>query len=154
LLRHIMMFGLPFLSVPVALARRKEREPELRLALIFAGLIGFVVPNFVIYKATWDIVKFYGLGVFFGNVLLADLATVVRRRTTHATALALVGVVILATISVWPWLLRFSIFDGRWGVPRSHGAPGLEVTAAIYKGTMNWVAPKDRVLATAPEAGM
>ena len=82
-LHHLTLFGLPLISLFVFPFLLRRRSFDLRVALLAAAVVGFVVPNLASYARSWDIVKFYGVGAFFANLVLA----VVFWRSTEEAAL-------------------------------------------------------------------
>jgi hypothetical protein len=64
------------------------------------------------YERSWDIVKFFGVGLFFGHLVLAVTATALTQRAP-STMPAVLGVVL--AVSCWSgafWLLRHGPLQG------------------------------------------
>ena len=86
-------------------ARATSRADPMRVALAAAAVIAFMVPNIVSYERSWDIVKFFSVAMFAGNLLFLDVLAAVSRIARAALA-ALAGVTSLV------WLLRFGALNG------------------------------------------
>lgn len=143
LAHHLVLFGLPLLGVPFALARTKQKPMDMRVILLVAVFVGFVIPNVMTYKRSWDIVKFLGVGMFFANLLFADvLAQLSRRRVVTAILVA------LTTSTCWLWLARSSVFDGRIGIHSMHFQPPPPIAEAVAEKLRPLVGPRQRVLST------
>jgi hypothetical protein len=147
LVHHLVVFGLPLLAVPLALWARRRQLDGLRLFLAAAAVLGLLVPNITSYERSWDIVKFFGVGAFFANVLLADWASTLPRR---ATALVL----LLSTPAAVVWLLRMSIFNGVLGVHPMQFGPPSPIAVATTAALDDRVGPRERVLSTNIELAM
>jgi hypothetical protein len=112
---HLFAFGLPLLAIPLTALRLRATEGApaantLRWCLAVAGAVGFLIPNLVGYERSWDVVKFYAIGAFFGAALLTDLlaATWERRPSFLPRTAILLG----ATLSIagsCKWLISESI---------------------------------------------
>ncbi|MFO0726251.1 MAG: hypothetical protein U1E65_20875 [Myxococcota bacterium] len=152
LLRHLVMFGLPLLALPLAFTRGPA--PWIRLGLLIGAVFGFLMPNIATYSRSWDIVKFYGVGEFCLNYLLAD--TLVRYlgriAAPKARAATLALMFVLATFSSWVWLLRYSVFDGNLA-PQAFGPPEIDVGEALVEFLGDRLHPHDRVLSTNIDVG-
>ena len=145
LLRYAVYFGLPFLLLPWAMPQA-FREGGLRWALALGAVFCFVVPSVVSYRRSWDIVKFLGVGMVWANVLFVD---VLARASTHRVRRFAVGAaVMLTTVSSFVWLLRMSVFDGRFGVPPMHFPGPSALAASVADRLEPWVGPRDRVFST------
>ena len=143
--QHLVLFGLPLLLLPVAVAETIARPRSTRIALAAAALIGFVVPNVVTYSRSWDIVKFLGVGMFFANALLAlRLAEWVKHGRLGGLAGALA--VLLTTNTAWLWLARVSVLDGRYGVPKIHFPASSRAGHTVGLQLEPIIGPRDRVL--------
>jgi hypothetical protein len=116
---HVFVFGLPLIAAPIALFRLKGEGRMLRIMLFAATAVAFLIPNLVVYARSWDVVKFYGVGGFFANLLFADTLAILFKRTVWRPALGVV-LAILSVVAGLMWLARMSVFDGRWGVPKYH----------------------------------
>ncbi|MEM7676337.1 MAG: hypothetical protein AAF449_10080, partial [Myxococcota bacterium] len=147
LAQHAVLFGLPWLLLPVALVWVVRRGDDRALTLLIGAVVGFIVPNIVTYARSWDIVKFLGVGMFFANILLAALlAAAIQRGRRWAGPVALA--VLMATNTAWLWLARSSIFDGRLGIPKMH-FPGS--SRAHHEWSQHFaplIPARDRVFAT------
>ncbi|MBI1949569.1 MAG: hypothetical protein HYS27_28035 [Deltaproteobacteria bacterium] len=110
-LRHLLLFGGSLLAAPLALTRLRADAGSLRAGLIAAAVAGFLVANMVSYGRSWDVVKFFAVGSFFGNLLLADLLASAFDRRAPWRALALTALV-LSTWSGAFWLLRHGPLNG------------------------------------------
>lgn len=154
ILRHLVMFGLPLLAVPLAFAQLRGPSPWIRWALLIGALFGFLMPNIATYARSWDIVKFYGVAELCANFLLADVLVRLLGRITgaKARAAALAGIFALASFSSWVWLLRYSVFDGNLA-PRAFGPPEIEVGEALVEFLGDRLRPHDRVLSTNIDVG-
>lgn len=142
-LHHLALFGLPLIALPIALARLGQEPRDLRLALGASALIGFAVPNLMTYDRSWDIVKFFGIGAFFANLLLADvLARFARPK------LILIPLILISTTTAWFWLVRSSFADGRFGVPAMHFPGPPEIAKQVSSRLERMIGPYDRVLST------
>ncbi|GEM_PF-1110665 len=154
LLRHLVMFGLPLLAIPLAFTQLRGPSPWIRWALLIGAIFGFTMPNVATYARSWDIVKFYGVGEFCANFLLADslVRYLGRISVPKLRAVALAGLFILGTFSSWVWLLRYSVFDGNLA-PRAFGPPEIEVGEALVEFLGDRLRPHDRVLSTNIDVG-
>ncbi len=155
LLHHLFVFGLPLVAAPLAVfARRAPGDGQagdgeadagqaLRRALLLGVLVGFAVPQLVTYARSWDIVKFFGIGAFFANLLLADVAARhVRRPVLRALVLA------LATPAALHWLVRMSVMNGVAGIHPMQFPRSPRTGEALY-AALDGVIPRDaRVLST------
>jgi hypothetical protein len=139
ILRYLVLFGVPLLALPFALVKLRRRPSMLRVALCSGALIGYLLPNFVVYERSWDIVKFLGIATFFANVLVADLLARARRPTV-----VIVG--LLTTLTGWAFLVRMSVMDGQLGVPRMHFGRHHAVDDLLADRLSPFVAPRQRVL--------
>lgn len=108
--RHVLLFGGSVLAVPVTLVRPSARRSPLRAGLMAAAAAGFVVANTVSYARSWDVVKFFAVGAFFGNLLLADLLAMPVARAWQRVAVAVV--LLASTWSATFWLVRHGPLNG------------------------------------------
>lgn len=150
LLRHALLFGGTALAIPLALLRWRAEPCGLRLGLMVAAGAGFAVANSISYARSWDGVKFFAVGAFFANLLLADLlATLLaaevpgrpRRRVLALAALAL---------SVWSggfWLLRHGPLNGLVAARYAERPPDA-VGAALLAAHGEHIGARERVLTT------
>jgi hypothetical protein len=139
ILRYLVLFGVPLLALPFAFAKMRRRPSMLRVALFWGATIGYLLPNFVVYERSWDIVKFLGIATFFANALVADLLV-------RARPITVVVVGLLTTLSGWAFLARMSVMDGRLGVPRMHFGRHHAVDDLLADQLSPLVAPRQRVL--------
>jgi hypothetical protein len=147
-LHHVVLFGLPILALPIAALRLKEEPRDLRLLLLVASFVGFFVPNTINYEWSWDIVKFFGVGAFFANLLLADA---MARFWRPKLALPLIAI---ATGTAWFWLARVSFLDGKMGITALHFPPPAPIAVAVGERLDRMIGPRDRVLSTNMDLSM
>ncbi|MFO0725304.1 MAG: hypothetical protein U1E65_16090 [Myxococcota bacterium] len=160
LLRHLLVFGLPLMCLPLVIVLELQRPSPLRRTLLLLAILGFLVPNLVTYARSWDIVKFYGAGELFANLLFTELSALFLARffagrPPALRALAVASVVLVSTFSSWIWLLRHSVFDGHLeGIPRAQGKPRVKTGEAVRDFLGARLGPRDRVFSTDPELGL
>lgn len=158
IVRHLSLFGLTLLAVPLALVCLRREPAWLRAGLIVTAAVCFAVPNVVTYARSWDIVKLFGIGAFFANLLLADLLVVLVGELPHrrgrARGGARVGAVLLVALLVGLstssgafWLLRHGPLNGvvafAYGLPPPH-----PVGRALHERHGDEIGPRERVLTT------
>lgn len=149
ILHHLTVFGLPLLLFPIALGRSLRAPSDLRVALVTAVIIGFVVPNVIVYRRSWDIVKFFMLGSFFLNPLLADtLAALTRSLPAKLGRAALPILVFLSTSTAWAWFGRTTVFDGRYGMHRWEEPGPPEIGKAFLAKAGPLIGPRERILSS------
>ncbi|MCK6551361.1 hypothetical protein L6R52_36335, partial [Myxococcota bacterium] len=136
--------------LPIAALRLRTNELPLRVALFTAAVAGFSIPNVVTYERSWDIVKFFGIGGFFANVLLADTLSVLGARWKGALAAL---TIVCSALGLF-WLARMSVLDGRVGVPKMHFGPPPRIADAVAREVGPLIAPRSRVLSTNMDMGM
>ncbi|MFO0726250.1 MAG: hypothetical protein U1E65_20870 [Myxococcota bacterium] len=147
IVHHLTVFGLPLLLFPFAAARAKRQPSDLRVALVAAVLIGFIVPNVVVYRRSWDIVKFLMIGSFFLNPLLADtIAAFVSSLPRKIGWVLLPVLVFLCTSTAWAWFGRTTVFDGRYGMHRWEEPGPPEIGKAFLLKAGPTIAPRERIL--------
>ena len=133
LLRHLLLFGASCAAIPLALLRLRTGTTPLRAGLMAAAGAGFLVADTISYARSWDGVKFFAVGAFFGNLLLADLLAALASGRLLRRALAVV-VLVLSTWSGAFWLLRHGPLNGvvaaRYA-ERGPDAVGTALTAAF-----------------------
>jgi hypothetical protein len=141
---NLLSFGAtllaPFVAV-VAVARGglPGARRDLVVAFACAAAFGFVVANVATYERSWDIVKFFGVAGFFGNLVL--VALLLQLRLSRAL------VVVVVVVSCWSgvvWWARYGPLNGVVA-PRSRGTGGddaVEEFAARWGGL---VGATDRV---------
>lgn len=149
IVRHLVVFGLPLLAIPLALWARRRELTELRLFLAGAAIVGMLVPNVTSYERSWDIVKFFGVGAFFANVLLVDWARSLR---PSAVITAVVGA--LAVPAAVVWLLRMSVFNGVMGVHAMQFGRPSDIAVATTAYLDPRVGVRERVLTTNMDLAM
>lgn len=142
LARHLVFFGPPLLLLPLAALA----GGRLRVALLCGACIGFVLPGFVVYRHTWDIVKLYSAGGFLAGIALAD--TLARGWQTRGLAgRVLVVLVALATIEFpLAWLASRTALQGRVGIPRKADWRVRPELVELAKALREHVPARDRVL--------
>lgn len=124
--QHLVMFGLPLVALPFIAMRTLRRPEPLRVILLLAVVVGFLLPSLVRYERSWDIVKFYGIGGFFLNALFADWLASLFRSNGPRRAWVGLGVAVIMTQSCFTglhFLVRMGPLDGRLGVPNMHFPP-------------------------------
>ncbi|MCC7108395.1 MAG: hypothetical protein IT382_03850 [Deltaproteobacteria bacterium] len=144
LLRHALLFGATALAIPVAALRLREPQRALRVALMVAAAAGFVVANTLSYARSWDGVKFFAVGAFFANLLLADQLAVWGQGSARRRAL---GVAVLL-LSVWSsafWLLRHGPLNGVVAA-RYTELPPDPVAVALARQHGHDIGARERVL--------
>lgn len=150
-LRHLSLFGLTLLAPAVAAALALlggRREPAwLRAALVVTAVVCFAVPNVVTYGRSWDIVKLFGVGAFFANLLLADLIAAVLVRPGRLSRGAAVILLLLSTSSGALWLLRHGPLNGVIAF-RYALSPPNPVGRALHERYGDEIGPRERVLTT------
>lgn len=146
--RLLVYFGVALLALPYALFRSARAPTTLRTAVVVASAVGLVVPLVMTYRDSWDIVKFYSAFGFFANVLTVELLADLRWPKLRGLLFALTvstGVV---------WLLRMSVLDGRFGVPRMHFPPPSLLGQRTAEFLAEHLGPFDRVYSTSVELGL
>ena len=123
LLAHeTLAFGVSLLALPAAfwLQRHRRQAPGdghddgLLWALAVMGTVGFLIANVATYARSWDIVKFFGVSMFFGNVVVAVALQTMWRVHAHRLWARLV-VAVICVASLWSggfWLLRHGVLQG------------------------------------------
>lgn len=144
-LRYLAIFGLTLFAPLIALVL--QRRSLLVRALAVASIAGFVVASAFTYARSWDIVKFFAIGAFFGNVCLAVVLAHLTRglsRGARATTLAL-ALAALCTVSASFWAVRSGVLNGviapHYALPRA-SALGEE----LLRVAGDDIAPRDVVL--------
>lgn len=126
LAHHLIAFGLPLLLLPLALIA----GGRLRLALVFGAVVGFALPNVVVYRHSWDIVKLYSAGGFLAGVALADTLARVWQTRRLAGRVLVVVLTLVAVEFPLAWLASRTVLQGRAGVPvKVDWRPRQELTA-------------------------
>ncbi len=139
ILRYLVLFGVPLLALPFAYAKLRSRPSMLRVALLGGAVIGYLLPNFVIYERSWDVVKFLGIATFFASALVADLLSRARPITIAVLGLA-------TTATGWAFLARMSVMDGQLGVPAMHFGRHHPIDDLVADRLSPLVGPRERVL--------
>lgn len=142
-------FGLALVALPVALYWAVRRPQPLRSAAWVAGVVGLIVPLSMTYRDSWDIVKFFSAFGFFANVLTIELLVALKPRR----ALLILGTTLTLSTGVI-WLLRMSVFDGRFGVPAMHFPPPAQIGQRAAEALAPHLGPKDRVYSRRVELGL
>ena len=150
---HLVHFGVPFLMVAVGAAVMHRRLTPLRVAVTTAAAISFAVPNFASYAHSWDIVKFYGVGAFFANVLVVDLCSPWIQRGGSRRILAS-SAVLLSILAGSAWLVRMGPLDGRFGVPKMHFPPPSRIAQATAQRLEPLMQRNDRVFSAHVDLGL
>ena len=140
---HLVLFGLPFLFLPVAFLKILKTPHRILLTMMTMVLIGFAVPNMISYERSWDIVKFLGVAMFFTNFLLASFLPSLN---INKFAVALILLLSCATGSTW--LLRVSIFDGKLGIPKMHFPAPQPIAQKTAEVLSPMLSASDRVFST------
>jgi hypothetical protein len=140
LLHHLVLFGIPFITLPIAAWRTYKMPSTLRVTALCIALIGFAVPNFVTYERSWDIVKFFGIAMFFANVLLVDSLLHLTRNKFF-----IAGLVFLSCSTSSLWLARVSFLDGQLGIQKMHFPPPPPIAQAVAEYLNPHLSPSDRV---------
>ncbi len=143
--QHLVLFGLPWIFLPWNVLATARRPSDLSIAAAAAAVIGFAIPNLVVYARSWDIVKFLGVGMFFANLLFALQLARWTNAGRRGAAAALVAT-LLATNTAWIWLVRVSVLDGRLGVPKIHFPPSSRTAHALGLELEGMIGPRERVL--------
>lgn len=147
---HLTVIGLPLLFLPVALYRAIRTRHPVRVALIAMVAVSLLVPNVLGYARDGSVVKFYTIGMFFMNVLFADLMMALfefERRAILAKVAA--GILIfLGTAIGWAWLARTTVLDGRFGIARWREGTPAAIARAVLDAIGPELAPRDRVFST------
>ncbi len=132
-LRYLAIFGLTLFAPIIAL---RKSTPLVR-ALAVASIAGFVVASVFTYARSWDIVKFFAIASFFGNVLLALVLARLR----------VWGVVIaaLCITSATFWGLRSGVLNGVIA-PYYRLPPASPLGEELLRVAGDVIAPRDVIL--------
>ncbi len=150
-LLHFVFFGFSFLALPVIIFQALRQGRPLDLVILSCALIGFGIPNLVVYERSWDIVKFFSVGCFFANLGLAKLLASALDKPGRARSWAVGAIVSMSIFCGAFWLVRSSILNGRLGVPMWHFPPPNPIAQAIGESMYPLMEPEDRVFSTHPE---
>lgn len=143
LLHHLVLFGVPFLSLPVLLYKAVAK-PKLNVITVSSiTIIGFLIPNLMSYERSWDIVKFLGVAMFFTNCLLA-----IYLPSFNLSKTALASVLLLCSLTSALWLTRISVMDGQFGIPKMHFPPPQPIAEKTARYLKPFLSPADRVFST------
>jgi hypothetical protein len=149
---NLFAFGTTLLAplvavVVVARGGMRTARTDLVLALACAAALGFVVANVATYERSWDIVKFFGVAGFFGNLVLVTLLLHLRLpRVVIGT------VVVVACWSALVWWVRYGPLNGVVATG-SRGAGTGEHVEAFAACWSEVVAPTDRLWTASFEPG-
>lgn len=109
IVHELLAFGVSLLALPASLWLWRTADRDARRVLLAGcgvlGALGVVVANVAVYSRSWDIVKFFGVGFFFGHVALAVALARLPRPV----------VAVIVVISCWSggfWLLRHGPLQG------------------------------------------
>ena len=121
---HVVHFGVPLVATAVGIYLVARHPTTLRIALLAGAVIGFSVPNFVTYERSWDIVKFYGIGNFFANLLLAGfVAQLIKNKRRVLATLTIFATIFTGVL----WIVRMGILDGQFGIPKMRFPPPSDI---------------------------
>ncbi|HEY4222233.1 MAG TPA: hypothetical protein VGO62_12845 [Myxococcota bacterium] len=148
LAHNLVLFGATLVAVPLAWLRRRGPAPLLRLSLVAIAAVSFAVGNGATYERSWDIVKFFAVGAFFANLLLADLVAPLFSRA-RGVVLPVVGLaIVLASLSsALLWLVRHGPLNGVVA-PAYTELPPDPVGVALSEHDGDRIGPRDLVLTT------
>ncbi len=140
--RHVVVFGVPLVLLPAALTGRVG----FRYAVVLGAVVGFALPNVVVYRHTWDIVKLYSAGGFLAAVACADT---LARWWAGRVVVVRVAVVALALVTVefpFAWLASRTVLQGRFGVPvKADWRPSAQLMA-LGDDVRSLVGARERVV--------
>lgn len=146
LLHHGLLFGASALAIPLAALRLREPQRALRAGLMAAGAAGFLVANTISYARSWDGVKFFAVGAFFGNLLLAEQLAAWGQGSARRRALG-VAVLLLSLWSSAFWLLRHGPLNGVVAARYTEQPPDA-VAVALSRQHGGDLGARERVLTT------
>lgn len=161
---HAAVFGLPLLLLPFlpfALLPSGHAPGRLEIALVAGAAVGFFLPNVVVYKSSWDIVKLYSAGGFLAGVALAgtfarwlSMEKVAAHKGRRRAALSLVVVLTALTIE-FPlvWMATRTVLQGRLDVPRKNDFRPNDDLLEVGRAVWPYVGARDNVLVGSHEVG-
>jgi hypothetical protein len=158
LAHNALLFGLPLVALPIAIVRLRDdvvrtdadHAPTLRTSLVAAASVGFVVANVATYERSWDIVKFFAAGSFFGNLVAADLLAPWLASPSRNKNFAALAIVLVSIASATLWLVRHGPLNGIIA-PAYTELPPDPVALALDAAHGADIGPRDRVLTTHDE---
>jgi hypothetical protein len=143
IVHELLAFGVTLTALPCAVVVARRADPAslpLIVGIGILGLFGVVVGNVAIYERSWDIVKFFGVGAFFGHIAIALALPRLPRR---------VGAVVVVA-SCWSgafWLLRHGPLQGVMAPAARE--QGIDAGAALLDEVCGHAVPgRARVLAS------
>ncbi|MCC7380772.1 MAG: hypothetical protein IT384_03025 [Deltaproteobacteria bacterium] len=145
---HLTVMGLPLLLLPVGLYRAIRTRHPVRVALMAMVAVSLVVPNVLGYARDGSVVKFYTIGMFFMNVLFADLLMDLLERRAALAKVAAGILIFLGTAIGWAWLARTTVLDGRFGIARWREGTPAAIARAVLDAIEPELAARDRVFST------
>lgn len=122
-LHHIVVFGLPFMLLPLPVTAALGGLPwRLRVAVVAGAALAFFLPNVVVYPHSWDIVKLYSAAGFLAAAALTLTFTVLWQRPVERTRTLAwrTGLVLATALTIaFPlvWMSTRTVLQGRLGVP-------------------------------------
>ena len=105
---ELLAFGVTLAALPLAVVVARRADVASRPLIVGVGalgLLGVIVGNVAVYERSWDIVKFFGVGAFFGHIAVSLALPRLPRR---------IGVAVVF-VSCWSgtfWLLRHGPLQG------------------------------------------
>jgi FtsH-binding integral membrane protein len=140
-----LVFGLALGALPIALwLRRRGNRANTATSLVVVlgvlGTVGFVVGNVAVYARSWDIVKFFGVSMFFGHIPIAVWMGTLRPRIRW----------VLFAVTCWSgvlWMLRHGPLQGVIAPPvPERGIPAW--VSDVDDSCGHHIPPRARVWAT------
>jgi hypothetical protein len=143
IVHELLAFGVTLAALPLAIVVARRADAASRPLIVGVGalgLLGVVVGNVAVYERSWDIVKFFGVGAFFGHIAVALALPRLPRRLGVAVVL----------VSCWSgafWLLRHGPLQGV--VAPAARERGVEGVATVVDEVCGDIVPgRARVLAS------
>lgn len=140
---EVLAFGVTLAALPLAVVVARKADVASRPLIVGVGalgLLGVVVGNVAVYERSWDIVKFFGIGAFFGHVAVA----LALPRLPHRMGIAVI------IVSCWSgafWVLRHGPLQGV--VAPAARERGVDAVATVVDDVCGGVVPgRARVLAS------
>lgn len=143
-LHQLAVFGPTLVAVFVVLVRLFIRPVErvaMIVALVVASAAGFAVASTFTYARSWDIVKFFAVGAFFANVLLAYLLA----RLWYQQRALTIAVTAVCAASALFWGVRSGVLNGVVA-PYYALAPPSPLGAELLRVAGDDIAPRDVIL--------